>query len=98
RLVILLGRFVVLIAKAAKEGIRAFATAAEKAELRLLLGHAHEANEIHLVVFIDRAAQEFEFPVGAAADIQHAIRPAATIDGGQAAVVGQCRFGRAAGG
>src|SRR5882724_11331422 len=82
RLIVLLGRVVGLVAKAAKERVGSLAAAAQERELWLALGDSHQAAQIDLVVLLDRSPQEFEFPIGPAADIEHAIGPAAAIDGG----------------
>ena len=69
---------------------------AQERELGLLLGDPHQAHQLHLVVLGDGPAEELEFPVGPAGDVEHAVRPAAAIDRRQAAVVGQRGLGGAA--
>ena len=49
----------------------------------------NQTGELELIVFLECTAEEFEFPVRAAADVEHAIRPAPLIDDNQAAVVGE---------
>src|SRR5690242_13438361 len=91
--VVLLGLFVALVAEAAIERVGAFAGSPAERELRLLLGDPHEPDEIHLVVFLQSAANELELPIRPARDVEHAVRPAAAIDRGQAAIVDERRFG-----
>ena len=76
--VIFLG-ILVLAVKAAKERVAALANAALEDKFRFLPGNANEADQIHLPVIVLCAAQELEFPVGPAADIENAVGSAAPV-------------------
>src|SRR5262249_782765 len=92
RLVVLLGLLILLTAEPAEEGIGPLAGLSQKRELRFLAGNANEPHELHFVVFIHRAAEKLEFPVGTPRHIKDAVRPTAAIDSGNAAVVDNSRF------
>ena len=52
-------------------------------------GDPDQADELDLIVFLERAAEELELPVGPPAHVEHPIRPAPLIDDNQPAVVGE---------
>ena len=58
-------------------------------ELRLATGDPDQADELDLLVFLEGAAEELEFPVGPPAHVEHPVGPTPLIDDDQPAVVGE---------
>ncbi len=83
--------------EAAEERIGRFLGMAAERELRLALRDSHQADEFELIVVRQCAAEELEFPIGPAAQIEHAIRPAAAIDDNLPFVVRERGFGELSG-
>jgi hypothetical protein len=63
-------------------------------ELGFALGHANDGDHPHLRVVLDGAVEEFELPIGPAADVKNAKRLLAAIHRHNLAVVGQGRLAR----
>ena len=85
-----------LAAEAAKEGIAGFAAAPAEIEFGLAQRDPHQADELHLVILLERAVEEFVFPVRPAGNVEHPIRPLAAINRQHPAVVEQrCLSGKA---
>ena len=63
--------------------------AARKSNFGWRLGDADEADQLDLIIGVEGPAQELEFRVGSAADVEDPIRPAALVDDHQPAVIGR---------
>ncbi len=64
-------------------------------EFGLTTGDPHQADQLDLFILIDRPAQEFEFPVGPPAHVEHTVRSTLLVDDYEPAVVGKrlfCRY------
>src|SRR5262249_54576568 len=97
RLIVAFDIFRRLVAKPAEQRVAGLAGASEEVKLGLSLGDAVQADQLKLIIFFERAIEEFEFPIRATGNVEDAIRSVPTVHYEHRAVVCQRGLGGGSG-